>query len=187
MLSDPVRFEGRVLFLTEDPARILRQLDGEDLDSSDTGPLRDQISTDEITPAQICYYFDEKLGDFPYLGLKCGEAFPVQEGAVRRGGFSVSVAGRRRGKGGTRSRARIYPSRISESVSGIHYLRIRAFPPSRSLAASLAGLAVSIFAHARAVGRIFSWSSRPASRVHPSRDVGTRVDLYLTSRLRVSV
>ena len=30
--------------------------------------LRDNISTDEITPAYICYYFDETLGEFPYLG-----------------------------------------------------------------------------------------------------------------------
>ena len=122
MLSDPVRFEGRVLFLTEDPARILRQLDGEDLDSSDTGPLRDQISTDEITPAQICYYFDEKLGDFPYLGLKCGEAFPVQEGAVRRGGFSVSVAGRRRGKGSSRE-----ASPYAEQTAGIRLVVAESF------------------------------------------------------------
>jgi 3-isopropylmalate/(R)-2-methylmalate dehydratase large subunit len=102
MLHDPIHFPGRVLFLTEDPARILRQLAGDDLDPAETGPLRDQISTDEITPAFICYHFDEKLGDFPYLGLKCGEAFPVKEGAVRAGGFMVSVAGRRRGKGSSR-------------------------------------------------------------------------------------
>ena len=102
MLSDPIRFQGRVLFLTEDPARILGQLNGEDLDLDAASPLRDQISTDEITPAFICYHFDEKLGDFPYLGLKCGEAFPVKEGSVRAGGFAVSVAGKRRGKGSSR-------------------------------------------------------------------------------------
>ncbi|MDP1831483.1 MAG: aconitase family protein [Geothrix sp.] len=102
MLSDLLRFAGRILFLTEDPAQILRQLAGEDLEPGDTGPLRDQISTDEITPAFICYHFDEKLGDFPYLGLKCGEAFPVKEGSVRAGGFVISVAGKRRGKGSSR-------------------------------------------------------------------------------------
>jgi 3-isopropylmalate/(R)-2-methylmalate dehydratase large subunit len=102
MLLDPVRFDGRVLFLTEDPARMTRQLAGADLDLAEALPLRDQISTDEITPAFICYHFDEKLGDFPYLGLKCGEAFPVKEGTVRAGGFAVSVAGKRRGKGSSR-------------------------------------------------------------------------------------
>ncbi|WP_243285859.1 aconitase family protein [Geothrix terrae] len=102
MLSDPVFFDGRVLFLTEDPEGIRRQLAGEDLAPDQALPLRDQISTDEITPAFICYHYDEKLGDFPYLGLKCGEAFPVKEGSVRAGGFAVSVAGKRRGKGSSR-------------------------------------------------------------------------------------
>jgi len=102
MLPDLIRFTGRILFLTEDPERILRQLAGEDLALATAGPLRDQISTDEITPAFICYHFDDKLGDFPYLGLKCGDSFPVQAGAVRAGGFAVSVAGKRRGKGSSR-------------------------------------------------------------------------------------
>lgn len=102
MLSDPVRFQGRVLFLSEDPDKVRRQLAGEDLEAAEAAPLRDQISTDEITPAFICYHFDAKLGDFPYLGLKCGEAFPLKEGAVRAGGFAVSVAGKRRGKGSSR-------------------------------------------------------------------------------------
>jgi 3-isopropylmalate/(R)-2-methylmalate dehydratase large subunit len=122
MLSDPVRFDGRVLFLTEDPALILRQLDGADLAPSETGPLRDQISTDEITPAFICYHFDEKLGDFPYLGLKCGEAFPVKEGAVRKGGFSISVAGKRRGKGSSRE-----ASPYAEQCAGIRLVIAESF------------------------------------------------------------
>ena len=102
MLPDSSRFTGRILFLSEDPARILRQLEGEDLELEAATPLRDQISTDEITPAHICYHFDETLGDFPYLGLKCGGAFPVKAGSVRAGGFAVSVAGKRRGKGSSR-------------------------------------------------------------------------------------
>ena len=122
MLSDPVRLEGRILYLTEDPERILRQLAGEDLDPVETGPLRDQISTDEITPAFICYHFDEKLGDFPYLGLKCGEAFPVKEGAVRAGGFAVSVAGKRRGKGSSRE-----ASPYAERCAGIRLVIAESF------------------------------------------------------------
>src|SRR5207247_3460935 len=56
------------------------------------------ISTDEITPAYICYYFDDTLGEFPYLGLKCGSEFPITRGSVKRGGFVASVSGRRGGK-----------------------------------------------------------------------------------------
>lgn len=122
MLSDPIRFDGRILFLTEDPERILRQLQGEDLELDEALPLRDQISTDEITPAFICYHFDEKLGDFPYLGLKCGEAFPVKEGAVRAGGFVVSVAGKRRGKGSSRE-----ASPYAEQRAGIRLVIAESF------------------------------------------------------------
>ncbi len=102
MQPEFLRFEGRVLFLSENPDAVLRQLNGADLSIEDTLPLRDQISTDEITPAWICYHYDEKLGDYPYLGLQCGEQFPLKEGLVKAGGFAVSVAGHRRGKGSSR-------------------------------------------------------------------------------------
>jgi 3-isopropylmalate/(R)-2-methylmalate dehydratase large subunit len=102
MLPDRVAFKGRVLFLSEDADKVERQLAGEDLSLEDAAPLREQISTDEITPAFICYHYDAKLGDFPYLGLKCGERFPCKEGLVRAGGFAVSVSGKRRGKGSSR-------------------------------------------------------------------------------------
>ena len=122
MLPDLLHFEGRILFLTEDPEGIRRQLAGEELDLETAGALRDQISTDEITPAFICYHFDEKLGDFPYLGLKCGEAFPVKEGSVRAGGFSVSVAGKRRGKGSSRE-----ASPYAEQCAGIRLVIAESF------------------------------------------------------------
>jgi 3-isopropylmalate/(R)-2-methylmalate dehydratase large subunit len=93
------------LFLAEDAALVQRQLDGEDLAWRPSIKLRDNISTDEITPAYICYYYDETLGDFPYLGLKCGEAFPITRGSVKRGGFVASVSGKRRGKGSSREQS----------------------------------------------------------------------------------
>src|SRR6266550_1345375 len=104
-LPDLVRLEGRILFLTEDPALVRSQLAGQDLDWTPASKLRDNISTDEITPAYICYYYDETLGDFPYLGLKCGEEFPITRGAVKRGGFVASVSGKRRGKGSSREQS----------------------------------------------------------------------------------
>ncbi len=104
-LPDRVRLRGRVLLLAEDAALVRRQLDGEDISWAPSIKLRDNISTDEITPAYICYYYDETLGEFPYLGLKCGEEFPVTRGAVKRGGFVVSVSGKRRGKGSSREQS----------------------------------------------------------------------------------
>src|SRR5215212_1395633 len=93
---DRVTFSGRILFLTEDPELIKRQLNGKDLSWDGSMKLRDNISTDEITPAYICYYFDDTLGEFPYLGLKAGDEFPITRGSVRKGGFISSVSGKRR-------------------------------------------------------------------------------------------
>jgi 3-isopropylmalate/(R)-2-methylmalate dehydratase large subunit len=105
-----VRLPGRILFLTEDPALIKQQLAGEDLPWDTKRPqnnpkLRDDISTDEITPAHICFFFDETLGEFPYTGLKCGEEVPIQRGDVKRGGFVAAVSGKRRGKGSSREQS----------------------------------------------------------------------------------
>ncbi len=104
-LPNEVRLQGRILFLAEDPRLVRDQLEGKDLDWRPAVKLRDNISTDEITPAYICYYYDETLGDFPYLGLKCGEEFPITRGSVRGGGFVASVSGKRRGKGSSREQS----------------------------------------------------------------------------------
>jgi hypothetical protein len=73
-LPAEIRLDGRVLFLVDDAELVRHQLQGEDLDLTPElqAKLRDNISTDEITPAYICYYYDETLGEFPYLGLKAG-------------------------------------------------------------------------------------------------------------------
>ncbi len=107
---DKVRLPGRILFLTEDPELIKRQLAGEDLPWDTRNPannprLRDDISTDEITPAHYCFYFDETLGEIPYLGLKCGSETPIGRGDVKRGGFVCAVSGKRRGKGSSREQS----------------------------------------------------------------------------------
>ena len=107
---DKVKLQGRILFLTEDPELIRRQLAGEDLPWDTRNPqnnprLRDDISTDEITPAHICFFFDETLGEFPYTGLKCGSEVPIKRGDVKRGGFIAAVSGKRRGKGSSREQS----------------------------------------------------------------------------------
>jgi 3-isopropylmalate/(R)-2-methylmalate dehydratase large subunit len=111
-----LRFQGRILFLVDDADLIRRQLDGQDLELTPElrEKLRDQISTDEITPAYICYYFDETLGEFPYLGLRAGGEAPITRGTVRKGGFVCSVAGKRRGKGSSREQ-----SPYAEMMAGI--------------------------------------------------------------------
>ena len=105
-----VQLQGRILFLTEDPELIKKQLAGEDLPWDTRNPqnnpkLRDDISTDEITPAHICFFFDATLGEFPYTGLKAGNEVPIQRGDVKRGGFVAAVSGKRRGKGSSREQS----------------------------------------------------------------------------------
>ena len=117
-----LRFEGRVLFLLDSDELLRAQLyDGQDLELTDDlrARLRDQISTDEITPAYICYFHDETLGEFPYLGLRAVDSTgtarsPVDRGSVKAGGFVCSVAGKRRGKGSSREQ-----SPYAELMAGI--------------------------------------------------------------------
>src|SRR5215468_3508353 len=116
---DRMRLTGRILFLTEDPALIRRQLAGEDLPWDTGNPtnnpkLRDDISTDEITPAHYCFYFDQTLGEIPYMGLKCESILPIGRTDVKKGGFVCSVSGKRRGKGSSREQ-----SPYAEMAAGI--------------------------------------------------------------------
>jgi len=105
-----VRLQGRILFLTEDPELIRKQLEGLDLPWDTRNPasnpkLRDDISTDEITPAHFCFYFDRTLGEIPYAGLRCGGTLPIGRNGVKNGGFVCSVSGKRRGKGSSREQS----------------------------------------------------------------------------------
>ncbi len=102
---DRLQIHGRVLLLVDDAGLIRRQIEGEDLPYTPDLALRDDISTDEITPAYICFHYDDRLGDFPYLGLRAGGEFPIRPGDVRRGNFVASVAGKRRGKGSSREQS----------------------------------------------------------------------------------
>jgi 3-isopropylmalate/(R)-2-methylmalate dehydratase large subunit len=117
-----VSLSRRVLFLTEDPALIRRQLRGEELAWSPDVPLRHDISTDEITPAAACYSSDATLGDQVYTGLECAGKRPVGVGEVRRCGFAVSVSGRRRGKGSSRE-----ASPFAERAAGIEVIIAESF------------------------------------------------------------
>jgi 3-isopropylmalate/(R)-2-methylmalate dehydratase large subunit len=109
-----VHVEGRILFLVDDADAVRRQLAGEDLPLDHAVPYRDDISTDEITPAWVCYYFDETLGDFPYVGFRAGGEFPIERNSIRAGGFGVAVSGKRRGKGSSRE-----ASPYAEKCAGI--------------------------------------------------------------------
>ncbi|MFO0680728.1 MAG: aconitase family protein [Sandaracinus sp.] len=109
--SGSFRLDGRVLFLTEDPDLLKKQLAGESLDAETIaaivrgeGPkLIDNISTDEITPGWVCFYYDETLGEYSLNGLRGGHF--QQRGTLKKGGFSVVVSGQSKGCGSSREQA----------------------------------------------------------------------------------
>ncbi|MEX3942639.1 aconitase family protein [Paraburkholderia sp. BR10937] len=113
---------GRVLFLCNDPEQVERQLNGADLQGVTPGALRDDVSTDEITPMSVLTRFDDRLGRVPYLGFQAGGRNPVGMDSVRNGGFSVTVAGNRYGKGSSREH-----SPLAEFRAGIRLVIARSF------------------------------------------------------------
>lgn len=113
---------GRILFLSAQPGLIAAQLQGQDLDLMHAGPLRNDISTDEITPVPILTHYGDQLGRYPYTGLKAGAQRPIGVGAIRDGGFSVTVAGKRYGKGSSREH-----SPAAEKLAGIRLVIAESF------------------------------------------------------------
>lgn len=113
---------GRVLFLTTDPDMVDRQLAGANLTLCTAGALRDDVSTDEITPVSVLTRFDERLGRVPYVGYRVGERAPIGLDAVRNGGFCVTVAGNRYGKGSSREH-----SPAAEHRAGIRLVIAKSF------------------------------------------------------------
>ncbi len=106
-----VRFTGRFLFLYEDIELIRRQLAGENVPWDPTLPLIDNISTDEITPAWVCFYFDETLGDYSLVGLRGGA---IERNSIKNGDFAVIVSGKSKGCGSSRETAP-----FSEQAAGV--------------------------------------------------------------------
>ena len=122
---DRLKFAGRILFLTEDTSLIRRQLEApsasEDGATGRQGgeasqleqelaarllnndlPLLSNISTDEITPGWVCFYYDETLGHYVYVGMREGA---VKKDEVKNGGFAVVVSGLSKGCGSSRETA----------------------------------------------------------------------------------
>ncbi len=113
----------RLLFLSRSGDAVRAQLAGTQLARAAAGPLRDDISTDEITPVRILSHYDERLARFPYTGFTAEDGTrPVAAGAVRAGGFQVAVAGRRYGKGSSREH-----SPAAEKLAGIRLVIAESF------------------------------------------------------------
>ena len=113
---------GRILYLSASEDRMRAQLAGARLSRAEAGALRDDVSTDEITPVPILTHYDEKLGRYPYTGFSLGGVRPIGVDAIRAGGFSVTVAGKRYGKGSSREH-----SPAAERLAGIRLVVAESF------------------------------------------------------------
>src|SRR5438445_2909436 len=112
--ADQIRFDGRILFLTEDTSLIRRQLEASGAEAkriedelaqrlaNDDLPLMSNISTDEITPGWVCFHYDETLGQYVDVGIRDGV---VKKDEVKNGGVAVVVSGLSKGCGSSRETA----------------------------------------------------------------------------------
>ena len=118
----------RVLFLTKDLGLIRKQLyEGVDLRMEDleVGDLLDDINTDVMTPAWVCFDHDPAIiAENAYAGLvHCGRRV-FEPRALLDGGFEVIVSGHRKGTGSSRE-----PAAQCERWSGIRIVIAASFAP----------------------------------------------------------
>ena len=128
-MTEHIKFSGRILFLTEDTSLIRQQLEASDeaattLETELAGrllegdlPLMSNISTDEITPGWVCFYYDETLGQYVYVGMRDAA---VKKDEVKNGGFAVVVSGLSKGCGSSRETAP-----FAEKAAGIQLVIAR--------------------------------------------------------------
>ena len=112
----------KILYLSQDPTLIQSQLAGEAMTREQAGPLRHDVSTDEITPVHILSHHDDTLGDFAHTGLRCAGVNPIGWRSLREAGFAVLVAGRRYGKGSSREH-----SPTAEKLAGVRLVIAESF------------------------------------------------------------
>lgn len=118
-----MRLQGPVFYLTDDATLMGRQLAGDRLNSGEALPLlRDEVSTDEIIPARYCMDIGPSIRRHCYQGVRSGGSAPIGEDAIARGGFAVTVAGFRYGKGSSREQAP-----YAERAAGIRLVMAHSF------------------------------------------------------------
>lgn len=109
---DPmVRIDGHALYLSEDQEQLKAQLGGEVLTYDADRKLIDNISTDEITPGWVCFWYDETLGNYSLVGLRGGN---FERDSLMKTGARMIVSGLSKGCGSSRETAP-----YSEKIAGI--------------------------------------------------------------------
>lgn len=104
--SEQIQLTGRILYLTQDPALIRRQLEGENIPRVPEDQLLSNISTDAIIPNRACLTWTGKeeghLGKYLLTGIAGGI---IKPGEVAAGNFQAVVAGPSFARGSSRIHA----------------------------------------------------------------------------------
>jgi len=117
-----LHFSPHILYLSQQPELVKGALAGARTTLADATPLRDDVSTDEITPIAILTHFDEQLGRYAHTGLRIGGEAPVGVSALQASGIEVVVAGKRYGKGSSREH-----SPAAEKLAGVRLVIAESF------------------------------------------------------------
>jgi 3-isopropylmalate/(R)-2-methylmalate dehydratase large subunit len=97
-----ISLQGRVLYLTENQEKLKAQLNGAALRFDPNEKLIDNISTDEMTPGWVCFWYDETLGHYAFVGLRGGA---IEKDGIWRKGFQAITSGLSKGCGSSRETA----------------------------------------------------------------------------------
>lgn len=117
-----MKFANRILLLGSRPGAIAEQLAGQQLTLEQAGELRDDVSTDEITPLPTLLHFDRKIARYAHTGTRIGSEHPIGESALIDSNIEVLVAGKRYGKGSSREH-----SPFAEHAAGVRLIIARSF------------------------------------------------------------
>lgn len=115
-------FAPRILFLSQNVEAVRVQLAGIRLTRAAASPLRDDVSTDEISPLPIMVHFDEALGRYPYTGYTIAGQQPIGTDAIQEAQIEVVVGGKRYGKGSSREH-----SPVAEQAAGVRLIIAESF------------------------------------------------------------
>ena len=118
----------RVLFITKDPDLIRKQLRGEldlTMDDISVSDLLDDINTDTMTPAWVCFDHEpKKIARNAYAGLIVEGKRLFEQDAIANGNFQIIVSGQQKGVGSSRETAA-----QAEYFSGIRIAIAASFAP----------------------------------------------------------
>ncbi len=119
-MSTSIKSNGKILFLTNNLELLSDQiLRGRKLSLDVCQDLMNGISTDEITPVAAGFWFDDKVADFCYTGLRGKK---INSGEIRAFSPEIIVSGQDKGCGSSREHAP-----LAEKICGAKIIFARSF------------------------------------------------------------